>query len=352
MKRHIIYACIGLASLVGLESCRTAEKQVGAQTASYQNPVFEPILADPTVVKAQDGWFYAYGTMDDWGDGKGSHLVPVVRSKDLVKWTFVNDAFTQKPSWKDKGGIWAPDVAVVNGKYHMYYAYSTWGDPNPGVGLAVADKPEGPFTDLGKLFLSSEVDVPNSIDPFYMESDGKKYVFWGSFSDKPTQGTYGVELSADGKSVPDLSKKFKVAAGDFEAVMIQQKGDYYYFFGSKGSCCEGANSKYHVLVGRSKSFKGPFLDKEGKNLTERGTGSILIQGNEKYAGTGHNAKLITDKKGTDWMLYHAIDRNTPKVSAGANRRVLMLDKVTWKDGWPEISNAAPSVSNTVAPVLN
>jgi arabinan endo-1,5-alpha-L-arabinosidase len=177
----------------------------------------------------------------------------------------------------------------------------------------------GPFTDNGKLFLSSEVNVPNSIDPFYMEENGKKYVFWGSFSNAPTQGTYGVELSPDGKSIPDLSKKFKVAAGDFEAVMIQKKGDYYYFLGSKGSCCEGAKSKYNVRIGRSKTIFGPFLDKDGKDLKERGTGSVLIQPNAKYAGPGHNSRWITDDSGTDWLLYHAIDRNNPNVSTGANR---------------------------------
>jgi arabinan endo-1,5-alpha-L-arabinosidase len=345
-----------IVSLVGIGTgaCKTTPDTTNIKkqdSTKYKNPVFEPILADPTVVKADDGWFYAYGTMDDWGDGKGSHMVPVVRSKDLVQWTFVKDAFVTKPAWKEKGGIWAPDVVKVDGKYYMYYAYSTWGDPNPGVGLAVADAPAGPFTDNGKLFLSAEANVPNSIDPFYLEENGKKYVFWGSYSNAPTQGTYGVELAADGKSVPDLSKKFKVAAGDFEAVMIQKKGDYYYFFGSKENCCEGAKSRYNVRIGRSKDIKGPFLDKDGKDLKERGTGSVLIQPNATYAGTGHNARWITDKAGTDWLLYHAIDRTKPNVSTGANRRVLMLDKITWKNGWPEILNAEPSIENTTAPLF-
>jgi len=347
----ILFAIFGVIILAGSATCQTAGKQIVNDNSTYQNPVFEPILADPTVVRTEDGWFYAYGTMDDWGDGKGAHLIPVVRSKDLVKWDFVKDAFLKKPSWKEKGGIWAPDVVKVNGKFYMYYAYSTWGDPNPGVGLAVADSAAGPFNDLGKLFLSEEINVPNSIDPFYMEADGRKYIFWGSYSNAPTQGTYGVELSADGKTVPDLSKKFKIAAGDFEAVMIQKKGDYYYFFGSRENCCDGAKSRYHIRVGRSKNVTGPFLDKDGKDLKERNSGSILIQPNEKYAGTGHNARLITDRAGTDWLLYHAIDRSKPNVSTGANRRVLMLDKVTWRDNWPEVLNAQPSIEKTAAPLL-
>jgi arabinan endo-1,5-alpha-L-arabinosidase len=345
MKRTIITSLIAVYTCFAIHDSQkdhTTAIQVTADSLKYINPVFEPVLADPTVIKGDDGWFYAYGTMDDWGDGKGPRKIPVIRSKNLSQWEYVGEAFTAKPTWKEKGGIWAPDIAKVAGKYHLYYAFSTWGDPNPGIGLAIADHPAGPFKDHGKLFLSSEVDVPNSIDPYYFEENGQKYIFWGSFSNDKTQGTYGVLLSKDGQSVPDLSKKFKVAAGDFEAVMIQKKGKYYYFFGSKESCCEGAKSKYHIRVGRSRSFKGPFLDREGKDLRERGTGTLLIKPNEQYAGPGHNAKLITDRKGKDWMLYHAIDKVNPYLPSGANRRVLMLDEVKWEQGWPYIDHSEPS----------
>src|SRR5690606_40576250 len=69
-----------------------------------------------------------------------------VCSSDLVDWQVVGQAFEQKPFWKKDGGIWAPDINLVNGKYHLYYAYSTWGDPNPGIGVAVADQP----TEIGR----------------------------------------------------------------------------------------------------------------------------------------------------------------------------------------------------------
>ncbi len=318
---------------------------------AYRNPVFSPILADPTVVRADDGWFYAYGTSDDWGDGRGSHLVPIVRSKDLTKWDFVSDAFRSKPTWKNEGGIWAPDVVKVNGKYFLYYAFSIWADPNPGIGLAVADLPVGPFTDLGKLFLSREIDVPNSIDPYFLEAEGKKYLFWGSYSDAITQGTYGVALSSDGKSVPDLAKKFKVAAGDFEAVTIQKKGDYYYFIGSKGGCCDGASSTYQLRVGWARDFRGPYLDKDGKDLKERGAGTLILHGDSIYAGPGHSSRLITDDQETDWMLYHAIIKSNPKVSSGANRRILMLNHVNWVEGWPEVANSVPSGEKIAGPVF-
>ena len=131
-------------------ACRTSDEK----DSCYTNPVFEPDLADPTLVRAADKWFYAYGTENTWDDKK-HRLIPVIKSRDLVKWEYVGEAFTEKPDWKD-GGIWAPEIKVVQNKYYLYYAFSTWGDQNAGIGLAIADSPEGPFTDQGKLFDSRE----------------------------------------------------------------------------------------------------------------------------------------------------------------------------------------------------
>ncbi len=325
-------------------------------SGNYTNPVFEPILADPTVARdPSTGIFYAIGTSDDWGDGKGHRLMPVLKSTDLVNWTIVGDAFISKPAWKKEraaeSSLWAGDLAKVNGMYHLYYSYSAWADANPAIGLATSPSPAAPFADQGKLFFTSEIGVPNSIDPLYWEEGEKKYLFWGSYSNASNQGTYGIELSADGKSVPDLSKKFKIAAGDFEAVVLHKRDGYYYFFGSRGHCCDGAASTYHVRIARSTTLAGPYLDKDGKDIRERGNGTLFLQGNDMYAGPGHNARLIADDEGTDWFIYHAIDKEKAKVSSGATRRVLMLDKVTWTDGWPVIEGSSPSVTEKPAPVF-
>lgn len=353
---------IGVVVILSLlNSCRSSsgsgKQQVqtigsSAKSKTYTNPVFEPILADPTVVRnPQNNLFYAYGTADNWGDGSGQRLVSILQSKDLVHWTWIGTAFSSKPSWKSEGGIWAPDVVLVNGKYLLYYAYSTWGDPNPGIGVALADGPEGPFVDQGKLFDSKSIDVPNSIDPYFFAEKGHNYLFWGSFSDASTQGTYGVPLSSDGTKVPDLNKKFKVAAGDFEAVVIHKRKGYYYFIGSKGSCCEGEKSTYHVLVGRSKNLKGPYLDREGRDLAQRGNGTVMLKGNDKFVGTGHTSRVITDDQGNDWLLYHAMDPKRPRVSTGGNRRMLLLDKVIWKNGWPTIEGETSSTVEKNSPIF-
>ncbi|MEN5232699.1 family 43 glycosylhydrolase [Sphingobacterium faecium] len=318
--------------------------------ATYMNPVFEPILADPTVIKdPETPYFYAYGTADNWGDQRGERLVSILQSKDLVHWEWIGTAFQNKPTWKASGGIWAPDVVKVKNKYLLYYAFSTWGDPNPGIGVAVADRPVGPFLDQGKLFDSQEIQVPNSIDPHFFVDKGINYLFWGSFSDTRTQGTYGIPLTQDGLHVSDLQQKFKVAAGDFEAVMIHKRKGYYYFFGSKGSCCEGAKSTYHMMVGRSKKLQGPYYDKEGRDLKIRGAGTLLLQGNDHFVGTGHNSRIITDDHGVDWMLYHGIDPKQSRVSSGGNRRVLLLDQIKWIADWPVVENHTSSHMTKAAP---
>lgn len=316
----------------------------------YRNPVFKPILADPTIIKDPNSdYFYAYGTEDYWSmDGK-NHLVAIIKSKDLINWKYIGDAFTQKPGWKAAGGIWAPDIQFINGKFHLYYSYSVWADPNPGVGLAIASNPEGPFEDQGKMFFSDELGAKNCIDPFYFEESGKKYLFVGSYSNEPGNGTFGVQLSDDAKSVPDVSKKFKIAAGDFEATVIHKRGDYYYFFGSKNNCCNGANSTYQIRVARAKQLIGPYLDKNGNDIIHAGNGSLVLQRNTSFAGPGHNTKLITDKDGSDWILYHAMDVKNALIGT-VNQRALMLDKVHWSpDGWPTVNDGFPSSSSVIKP---
>ncbi len=311
------------------------------QKATYKNPVWEYDFPDPNLVKAADGYFYAYSTQADWTKRNlgGPFIIPILRSKNLVEWKYVGDALKNKPSWKEEGGIWAPDVSLYKGKYLMYYSFSTWGDPNPGIGVAVADKPEGPFKDYGKLFFSQEIGVRNSIDAYFFEDKGIPYLVWGSFN-----GIYGIELSDDG--LQTKGEKFLLAGTAFEGSYIYKKNNYYYYFGSTGTCCEGAKSTYRVVVGRSRSFKGPYVDKEGKSLIDNG-GTLVLQKNDEnagFVGPGHNGDIVKDKKGNTWMVYHAFENLSDNKG-----RVMLLDKINWVKGWPLIEHREPSLQALKAP---
>jgi len=79
------------------------------------------------------------------------------------------------------------------------------------------------------------------------------------------------------------------------------------------------------VVGRSKSVKGPFLDKTGKSLVNGG-GTLVLEGNEKWYGAGHNSVYTFD--GKDYMFFHAYDAED-----GAKPK-LKIKELHWKDNWP------------------
>lgn len=295
----------------------------------YSNPVIAKSMPDPTIIKANDGYFYVYAT-------ENTRNVPIYKSRNLTEWEFVGTAFTDetRPSFEPKGSVWAPDINYINGKYVLYYSMSVWGgEETCGIGVAVADKPEGPFTDNGKLFRSNEIGVRNSIDQYYIEDSGHKYLFWGSF-----HGIYAIELSEDGLSVKNETKPKRIAGNAFEGVYIHKKDDYYYLFASIGRCCEGINSSYELVVGRSESLFSPYFDKNGKDMSENGY-TVVITHNERFVGNGHCSEIVQDDRNNDWILYHGVDTTHP------HGRLLLLDQIKWdKDNWPYIEGDSPSLS--------
>jgi arabinan endo-1,5-alpha-L-arabinosidase len=297
--------------------------------ASYTNPVVAESLPDPTIIKASDGFYYLYATED-------IRNIPILRSTDLVDWAFCNTAFTDatRPTFEPNGGLWAPDINYIKGQYVLYYSMSVWGgEQTCGVGVATADSPVGPFTDHGKLFRSNEIGVQNSIDPFYMEDEGKKYLFWGSFS-----GIYGIELTEDGLSIKPNAEKVQIAGTAFEGAYIYKKEAYYYLFASIGACCNGISSTYRLVTGRSQTLLGGFKDKTGKSMLDNGY-SVVIGSNERFVGNGHCSEIVRDDAGYDWIFYHGYDKNNP------SGRHLFLSQIKWDEyGWPFVDNDSPSPS--------
>ena len=307
-----------------------------AQTVTNRQPVIDMSAPDPTVIRAEDGTFYLYATED-------MRNVPIFHSANLVDWKLVGTAFTDnsRPKWLPKGGIWAPDIQRVGGKYYLYYAKSVWGGEwDAGIGVAVSNNPAGPFVDRGCMFTSKQIGIQNCIDPFYIEDGGKKYLFFGSF-----HGIYGVELTADGLHVKQGAKPREVAGTFMEATYIRRRGGYYYLFGSTGTCCEGARSTYRITIGRSKSLFGPYVDKAGQRLLDNHY-NILLDKDDSVLGPGHNAGLITDDAGNDYMFYHGFKASDP--DAG---RAVWLSRIVWADGWPSAMMEKGSQKNETVPVI-
>lgn len=331
MKKMFLLSLLS-ASIVCIFSCDDKDNSETIvevpESITYANPVYSSDLPDPEIIKARDGYFYIFATEE-------GTPTPIIRSKDLVSWTLVGSAFTEetRPSFEPNGGVWAPDINFISDQYVLYYSMSRWGGGETcGIGTATGASPAGPFNDHGKMFRSNEIGVHNSIDPFYIYVDGKNYLFWGSFF-----GIYYIELTENGLGIKYGAEKQKIAGSAFEAVNIHKRDDYYYLFASIGSCCEGVNSSYKLVVGRSKSLFGPYVDKNGKNMMDNGF-EIVIDSNSKFVGNGHCSSIVQDDAGNDWILYHGIDVEKP------DRRVLLLDQVMWVDGWPMVNNGSPSLT--------
>src|SRR5262249_488749 len=88
-------------------------------------------ITDPRVIKDGDT-YYLFST------GPG---IPIHTSTDLVRGRSAGQVFTARPAWA--GGIvpgateyWAPDISFYNGRYHLYYAVSTFGSQRSAIGLA------------------------------------------------------------------------------------------------------------------------------------------------------------------------------------------------------------------------
>jgi beta-xylosidase len=324
-----------------------------AGPGTYTNPVsrdFADTFADPAVIRAKDGFWYAYGTTDPLNEGEGTrHIIPTARSADLVDWTYVGDAFTEAtlPGWAaPDAALWAPDIRYLDGTYYLYYVVTqttVTGEPNDNaIGVATAPTPTGPWTDSGGPVVGPRRgdsgdpgDFKWTFDPSqFTDIDGTRYLYYGSYYG----GIFVTELSDDGTEA--VGEPTMVAIDNrYEGAYVVRHGGWYYLFASEANCCAGPTTGYTVFAGRSRSPRGPFTDRDGISLaTSRVGGTIVVTPNgNTWVGTGHNA-VVTDLAGQDWLVYHAIDRRDPYLDEpfGINERPMLLDRLDWVDGWPTV----------------
>lgn len=340
-------------------------------SATYQNPVFDEDFPDPTVIDAGNGWYYAYATQTNVG-GRVINI-QTARSRDLVRWERAGDALPSKPTWASQTqNFWAPDVHRRGRTFYMYYSASL--DPDRAaqfrkgqgaekseegvfcLGVATSDRPEGPFRDSGRP-LKCGLSFVN-IDPMAFDDPrtGRKYLYWGSgFQPIRVQ-----ELAADRLSFREGSEPVELVRADkgvpfhtlIEGAWVVYRGGFYYLFYSGENCCHGPlqEIRYAALVARSKSPTGPF------ETLAQATGapdSAVVRRSDLWIGPGHNS-VIADAAGQHWIAYHAIDANRPYMkSAGGGerfvRRVMLIDRLVWRDGWPRVEGGAPSSKPAPAP---
>ena len=336
-----------VAFLMLLAGCNEKREYV---QISYQNPVIRQNCPDPTVIddRERTGYFYAYSTQHGRNDAEGTIYLPVYRSRDMVEWEFAGDGFGPgRPQWSPGASIWAPDINYFDGHYVLYYAQGVWGDPvNSASGVAVSDSPVGPFEDKGMIVDWESTGVGNSIDPVFFDDGDARYLFWGSLGS--TSGVWGVQLSDDGLKVREGCRPVKLVNNKSEGTYVKKRNGSYYLFASKGSCCKKEESTYRIIVGRSDNPLGPYLDPQGNDMINDDYEYVILSGTEDriFAGPGHDAQIITDDAGDDWMCYHVYWSGNEYKG-----RCMAMDRIVWsEDGWPSFKcGSTPSGDITEGP---
>jgi beta-xylosidase len=358
-------AAVAAVAFPPVSALADGRPSAGATPTTYRNPVsasFADTFADPSLVRGKDGWWYAYATSDPLRQGEHTpHLIPMARSRDLAHWDYVRDALPARPAWADStrnASLWAPDIRYVDGQYRLYYVVTeTTVTPEPNdnaIGMATAPTPTGPWTDSGAPVVPPRrggAGEPGNFlwtfDPAAVTSaDGSQWLFYGSYYG----GIWVTRLSDDGRRA--VGQPTRVAIDNkFEGAYAVQHGGWWYLFASTANCCAGPTTGYSVQVGRSRAITGPYVDRQGVPLdTSRAGGTpTLMQNGNRWVGTGHNA-IATDVRGQDWVVYHAIDPDHPYLDGtdGINRRPMLLDRLDWVDGWPQV-RAGRGPSDTTQP---
>ncbi|MEA3065178.1 MAG: arabinan endo,5-alpha-L-arabinosidase, partial [Sphingomonadales bacterium] len=204
-------------------------------------------------------------------------------------------------------------------------------DDSKGLCLAVATsgRPEGPFTDMGHPLQCGPSFV--NIDPMAYDdpATGKRLLYWGSGFEPikvrelaPDRLSFAAGSEAVELVRPDKGAPYRALV---EGGWMVRRGGYYYLFYSGDNCC-GKGAHYAVMAARSRSAAGPFETRGGTVLEARGN----------WRAPGHNS-LVEDARGDLWIVYHAVDANRPSTRPTDEvntRRIMLIDRLVWKDGWP------------------
>lgn len=287
------------------------------------NPVLPGFHADPEIVYSNlTGKYYIYSTTDGH-PGWGGWYYTAYSSNNLKDWTYegiVLDLKSDQVSWAD-GNAWAPAIEEKKTKDgYRYYLYFSGNPKNGGgkqIGVATADSPTGPFTDLGYPMITEspvgrgqQIDVDVFTDPV----SGKSYLYWGNGY------MAGAELNKDMVSIKKKTLAVLTPEGgtlqDYayrEAPYVFYRNGLYYFMWSVD---DTGSPNYHVAYGTSTSPLGPI-----KVATDP---IVTIQNPEKEIyGPAHNSVIC--KPGTDewYIVYHRINKHylDKSLSPGTHREV-------------------------------
>ena len=285
----------------------------------------QPYIHDPSTIAECDGKYYTYGTgggglMSD----NGWSWFPIADRLKLGEQT----ALQVRP-----GGGAAPDVLKLGDRYLCIYGATGGGlgGGHNGRILTMWNKTLDPTSPLFQWSQPVEVcssdgmEDQDAIDPGLLldPTSGRLWVSYGTYF-----GTIRlIELDPQtGERVKGNTERD--IAIDCEATDLLYRDGWYYLLGTHGTCCDGVNSTYNIVVGRSRSVEGPYLDNVGRDMFHGG-GRMVIAAGDRKTGPGHFGRTIIDE-GVEVMSCHfEADFDM------SGRSVLGIRPLLWRNGWPE-----------------
>ncbi len=331
---------------------------------------------DPSVIKAADA-YYVFG----------SHLA-AAKSTDWMNWSRIADgvnagnplfnnvtvALSEALAWAQADTLWAPDVAKLDdGKFYMYYSACKGDSPRSALGVAIADKVDGPYVNKQLLLKSGmwgeaspdgtvydATRHPNVVDPnVFRDNGGKLWMVYGSYSG----GIFILEMDpATGLQKPGQGYGKHLMGGNHARiegayVLYSPDSKYYYLFVSFGGL--DANGGYNIRVARSLSPDGPYVDAAGTDMATVKANPALplfddasiaphgqkLMGNHQYAlvagetgaalgyvSPGHNSAYYDAVTGKYFLVFH-----TRFPGQGEAHEVRVHEMFINGDGWPVVA---------------
>lgn len=289
---------------------------------TYRNPVIFADYSDPDVIRVGDDF---YMTASSFHAAPG---LPILHSKDLVNWTIANYALEAVPPYdfyskpQHGKGVWAPSIRYHDGEYYIY-----WGDPDFGIFMVKSADPLGKWSEPVLVKKGKGM-----IDPCPLwDEDGRAYLVngWAASRSKMNSVLSVWEMSSDGTALigaPVLAYDGNSEGNHTaEGPKFYKKDGKYYILCPAGGVAQG----WQVAM-RSDSPYGPYESK-----------IVMRQGSTDINGP-HQGGMVDAPDGSSWFVHFQ-----EKQPYG---RVIHLNPVTWKEGWPEMGKNGEPVSRYRKPV--
>jgi arabinan endo-1,5-alpha-L-arabinosidase len=274
----------------------------------------EPYIHDPSTVVQCDGKFYTFGT-------GGGGLIS-------------DDGWTWRGGAVRPGGGVAPDIIHIGDRYYVAFARGGGGLAGGHAGNVYVmwtktldpNSPDFGFHDETNVVASSNgVEDCDAIDPGFLldPTDGRLWLTYGTFFG------YIRLVELDPKTGKRIAGNQPVnIAIDCEATDMIYRDGWYYLLGDHGTCCDGANSTYNIVVGRSRKVTGPYLDNMGVDML-KGGGKMVAAASGHFIGLGHFGRMILGDDVEKFSCHYEADLDHPGHFGELDIRPLL-----WKDGWP------------------